>query len=134
MIGQRLRELREENGLIQKDIAKLLNITTSAYGYYEQEKNDIDTKTLIFLSDYYNVSTDYILGRTNISKPIEEFLKEKQIDEKLRDIIEEIDKSNQGKFNNKSVNSHTKKFLTKMLSDVCEVAGDLNDIKADALK
>ncbi|QNU65781.1 helix-turn-helix transcriptional regulator [Ruminiclostridium herbifermentans] len=61
----RLRELREEKKLLQKDIANLLNITASAYGYYEQGKREPDTHTVKSLADFYNVSTDYLLGRTN---------------------------------------------------------------------
>lgn len=65
MIGKRLRELREENHLLQKDIAKYLNITTSAYGYYEQGKRNPDIETIKNLADFFNVSTDYLLGRTD---------------------------------------------------------------------
>lgn len=61
----RLRELREEKKLLQKDIANFLNITTSAYGYYEQGKREPDTHTVNSLADFYNVSCDYLLGRTN---------------------------------------------------------------------
>lgn len=61
----RLRELREEKKLLQKDIANFLNITTSAYGYYEQGKREPDTHTVNSLADFYNVSSDYLLGRTN---------------------------------------------------------------------
>jgi len=50
MLGERLKKLREERGLLQKDIAKMLNISTSAYGYYEQNKRDPDTKTLQLLN------------------------------------------------------------------------------------
>ncbi len=61
----RLRELREERNLLQKDIANLLNITTSAYGYYEQGKREPDTHVVNSLADFYDVSSDYLLGRTN---------------------------------------------------------------------
>lgn len=61
----RLRELREERKLLQKDMANFLNITTSAYGYYEQGKREPDTHTVNSLADFYNVSSDYLLGRTN---------------------------------------------------------------------
>ena len=63
----RLRELREKKNLLQKDIAKLLNITTSAYGYYEQGKRDPDTQVINLLADFYGVSSDHILGRKNNS-------------------------------------------------------------------
>lgn len=72
MLGKRLKKLRKERGLLQKDIAQILNITTSAYGYYEQDKRDPDTKTLRILADFYNVSVDYLLGRTNIRNPYDD--------------------------------------------------------------
>ena len=53
---------------MQKDLAKYLNITTSAYGYYEQGKRNPDIEILRKLADYFDVSTDYLLGRTNYKK------------------------------------------------------------------
>lgn len=62
----RLKSLRQESGLLQKDIAEKLNITTSAYGYYEQGKRTPDSNTLDKLAGIFSVSTDYLLGRTDI--------------------------------------------------------------------
>ena len=62
LLQDRLKELRLENNLLQKDIAKKLNLTTSAYGYYEQGKRVPDSETIKILSDFYNVSSDYLLG------------------------------------------------------------------------
>ncbi|PYG88696.1 transcriptional regulator with XRE-family HTH domain [Ruminiclostridium sufflavum DSM 19573] len=64
-LSVRLRKLREEKNLLQKDIANILNITTSAYGYYEQGKREPDSHVINFLADYYEVSSDYLFGRTN---------------------------------------------------------------------
>ncbi|QUH31357.1 helix-turn-helix transcriptional regulator [Vallitalea guaymasensis] len=131
---KRLRQLREDRGLKQKDIAKLLNITTSAYGYYEQGKRNLDMNTLKTLSDYYNVSTDYMLGRTDIPVPIETFLQDKQVDEKLNDLIEEISNSKNLKFNNKQMNTQTRNFLIKMITNTCDIAGEINSIVSDNSK
>lgn len=68
-LGERLKQLRLEKNLIQKEIAQLLNISTSAYGYYEQSKRDPDTKTLIILAEFFDVSVDYLLGLTDIKFP-----------------------------------------------------------------
>lgn len=64
----RLRDLREDNDLLQKDIAKILNISQTGYSKYETETNDIPTAILIKLALYYETSTDYILGLTNDKK------------------------------------------------------------------
>jgi transcriptional regulator with XRE-family HTH domain len=60
--GEILKTLREQKALTQKDMAKILGITASAYGYYEQNKRQPDFNTLKFLAEYFNVSLDYLLG------------------------------------------------------------------------
>lgn len=69
MIYRRIRELREDRDLRQCDIAKYLNISQVAYSHYELGKRDIPTEVLLALADYYQTSTDYLLGRTDISTP-----------------------------------------------------------------
>ena len=66
---QRLRDLREDNGKKQSEIASLLNCTQQAYSTYERGERDIPSKVLIKLADYYNTSVDYLLGRTNNPAP-----------------------------------------------------------------
>ncbi|MGN1298139.1 MAG: helix-turn-helix domain-containing protein [Clostridia bacterium] len=61
----RLKFLREERGLYQSDIAKILGISTSAVGFYENEKRDMSPEVIIKLADYFDVTTDYLLGKTN---------------------------------------------------------------------
>lgn len=67
----RLKLLREEKGLNQADIGKILGITSQAYGLYENEKRAISNDTLIILSKFYNCSVDYILGISNERETIE---------------------------------------------------------------
>lgn len=61
----RLRDLREDKDLLQKDIAKFLGMSQTGYSKYEVGTNDIPTEILIKLSLFYEVSVDYILGLTN---------------------------------------------------------------------
>lgn len=65
----RIRALREDKDLHQKDIAEYLNCTQVAYSRYELGKRDIPTDVLIALADYHNTSTDYLLGRTDNPRP-----------------------------------------------------------------
>ncbi len=58
----RLKELREENGVSQKQIAEYLNIRQNTYSQYETGKRQLPIDVLINLSQFYHVSTDYILG------------------------------------------------------------------------
>jgi len=65
----RLRELREDKDLTQKQIAEHLNMSQTGYSQYEIGKNDIPTRILIQLSLFYDVSVDYMLNLTNETKP-----------------------------------------------------------------
>ena len=69
MYYQRLKDLREDHDLVQKEIAAVLGIDQRVYSNYETGKREIPTRLLVMLADYYNTSTDYILGRTNIIQP-----------------------------------------------------------------
>ena len=62
---RRLRELREDNELVQKEIANFLGIDQRVYSNYEIGKREIPTHFVIRLADFYETSTDYILGRTD---------------------------------------------------------------------
>ncbi len=61
----RIKDLREDNDLTQNQIAKILMCDQSLYSKYERGERDIPLKLLIILSEYYNVSLDYLVGRTN---------------------------------------------------------------------
>ncbi len=61
---KRIRDLREDNDLTQKQMAEMLNCSQQVYSNYELGQRDIPTVILIKIADIYKVSTDYILGRT----------------------------------------------------------------------
>ncbi|MFJ7663926.1 helix-turn-helix domain-containing protein [Lysinibacillus sp. NPDC097162] len=65
MLGVRLKYLRKSNNKTQQDIADILGITRPAYTAYEQGKRNPDYEILEKIADYYNVSIDYLLGRTD---------------------------------------------------------------------
>ncbi len=69
MFFQRLRDLREDNDMSQQQVSEILKIKQTVYSRYERGFQTIPLEHLIKLADYYGVSTDYILGRTNITKP-----------------------------------------------------------------
>lgn len=68
MYFQRLKDLREDKDLKQVQIAELLGIQQTVYSRYERGFQNIPIEHLIFLADFYDVSTDYILGRTDNPK------------------------------------------------------------------
>jgi len=61
----RLRDLREDNDLKQRDLAAVLQCSQPCYARYELGVRDIPTAVLNTLADYYKTSTDYLLGRTD---------------------------------------------------------------------
>lgn len=65
----RLRDLREDSDVKQRDIAEHLHIKQNTYSQYENEQRQLPIEVLIALAKFYNVSTDYILGLTNIKAP-----------------------------------------------------------------
>ena len=65
----RLRDLREDRDLSQREVAKLLEMSQTGYSKYETGENDIPTSVLQRLADFYNVSVDYLLVRTNQKAP-----------------------------------------------------------------
>ena len=65
---ERIRELREDHDLTQRDIAKLLCTTQQVYSRYEHGINELPIRHLITLCKYYKVSSDYILGLNNTQK------------------------------------------------------------------
>ncbi|AOY76783.1 helix-turn-helix domain-containing protein [Clostridium formicaceticum] len=64
-----LKELRAARGLTQDDLSSDLNINRATYAHYETGRRQPDTDTLQLLADYFNVSVDYLLGRSDIRNP-----------------------------------------------------------------
>ena len=65
IMNNRIKDLREDHDLTQKELAKTLNCSQQVYSNYELGQRDIPTDILIKLSNFYNVSIDYILGISN---------------------------------------------------------------------
>lgn len=68
MYFQRLRDLREDSDMNQTQIAEILFTSQTVYSRYERGARTIPVEHLLILADFYGVSTDYILGRTNNKK------------------------------------------------------------------
>ena len=67
-IDSRIRELRKKRNLKQSDLANALCISTSAIGLYEQGRREPDIETIIKIANFFNVSTEYLLGLDNKSE------------------------------------------------------------------
>ena len=69
MYENRLRDLREDRDLKQRDIAELLKVHQTTYSDYELGRLNIPVAAIHTLADFYGVSVDYLLGRTNTKTP-----------------------------------------------------------------
>ena len=65
---RRIRNLREDKDMTQTEVAKMLTMSQTGYSKYETGENDIPTNILIKLADFYDVSVDYLLNRTDNPK------------------------------------------------------------------
>jgi len=65
----KLKEIREEKGLFQKEIATILNTTQQQYSLYEKQERTMPIEKYIILAKYYNTSIDYLTGLTNQTEP-----------------------------------------------------------------
>lgn len=68
MIFSNIRNLREDSDLTQENLANILHVKQTTYSKYELGKINIPIDVFIRLADFYDVSVDYLLGRTNVKK------------------------------------------------------------------
>lgn len=69
-IGAQIRNLLEQDGITQKQLAEFLNISTTTLNGYVQNRRQPDAKTVIRLASYFNTTTDYIYGITTLREPL----------------------------------------------------------------
>lgn len=101
MFAVRLKELRLEKKLTQKDLAEKLNMQNTAISKYELNERKPDTETLLKIAKYFNVSTDYLLGSSDMRNPyIDEMDDVNQLEqefEELKDKMKNISPSKRKK-------------------------------------
>lgn len=109
-----LKELRKSRKLLQKDLARYLQIAESTYSYWEQGKFEPDTETLKKLADYFDVSVDYLLGRAENKETAttENLFKIKKAPESLSEDEQELLKQYNG------LDSHSKAALLELAKNL----------------
>lgn len=65
IFAEKIRGIRENSDMSQTEIANMLKISQRAYSHYEQGDREISLDSLVKIANYFNVSIDYLLGRTN---------------------------------------------------------------------
>jgi len=69
VIGKRITELRNERGLTQQTVAEGIGVSRATYAHYEIDRREPDHKMLRKIANFFDVSTDYLLGLTDLPKP-----------------------------------------------------------------
>jgi len=108
IILNRLKQLRIERGLLQSDIAKIINKGERTVGFYETGERDMGTETLSILSNFFNVSIDYLLGKSDIRNPEE---------------LNNINFANSGGLNTKGLDEEDLKELQKQIDYIKKLKG-----------
>ncbi|MZQ75220.1 MAG: helix-turn-helix domain-containing protein [Peptoclostridium sp.] len=112
LFGDRLRRLRERRQIYQKDLAKILGVSAGAIGMYETNKRTPDFEILNKIADYFDVTVDYLLGRTD-DEEIKIYEKD-QIPDKFKDLgLEYIEIAKELELSDISV-EEMKKFIELM--------------------
>ncbi|HHV73076.1 MAG TPA: helix-turn-helix domain-containing protein [Thermoanaerobacterium sp.] len=123
MFGERLSQLRKEKGLTQEELAKALNMTRSSLSLYEIGKRDPDTDTLKKIADFFNVSTDYLLGQTDIRNQADEITDAVSDDPELAEFWSELKKREDLKL----LFKQTKKLSPKAIRQVMRIIKAIED-------
>lgn len=90
LFGDRLRYLREEKGVTQKELGNFINVSDRVVGYYESNNRFPKDENIIKkIADYFNVSIDYLLGRTNIRNTENTYITPKE-HEDIEEVVEEL--------------------------------------------
>ncbi|MCC0783608.1 helix-turn-helix transcriptional regulator [Clostridioides sp. ES-S-0108-01] len=71
MFGERLKELRVKFGLKQYELAEILNVSQSTIGMYENDQRTPPAESIVKLAEYFNVTTDYLLGHTKANYSVD---------------------------------------------------------------
>jgi transcriptional regulator with XRE-family HTH domain len=141
MIGERLKMLRKEKKLTMKQIGEIIGVSDAAWTKYEKNRAEPSVKSLINMANYFQVSLDFLLGRTNIREPQivdeaniqSEFLKEFEWSNigdpsDMYFLIENLSVSI-AKYNSQKVTESELKLLLKTISDVVLHFNTLTELK-----
>lgn len=88
--GELLAKLRKEKGILQKEVATYLNVTVATISNYEKGVHSPDYETLVKLADFFDVSTDYLLQRTNYRASINTLNKKLIVNYTASDLLNAI--------------------------------------------
>ncbi|QIB26281.1 helix-turn-helix domain-containing protein [Caloranaerobacter azorensis] len=89
-IGDIIKRLRKDNNLTQDELANKLNISRSTIGMIETNKREPSNELLVKIANFFNVSIDYLLGRTDIRNPEKELTLEDELTPEEKELLKKI--------------------------------------------
>lgn len=115
--NERIRQIRIKNKLTAKEFSKIFGISESTVSLYESGKRKPGIELIIKISKYFDVSTDFILGVTDLPKSLSQ---EFELDYKkyLEYVIFELDNNNIIYFGKEEINEHTRRILINSLLNI----------------
>ncbi len=120
MIGNKLRQLRHEKNLTQKELAQILGIPRGTYAHYELNKRTPDYGLLIDAAQFYEVSTDYLLDLTDIrsspNKIKEGYSIQKDIKKDIQNIIKKLESEQDLTFDGEPFSSEGIEWLIDVIN------------------
>ncbi|GAA0767160.1 helix-turn-helix transcriptional regulator [Clostridium subterminale] len=136
-LGIRLKELRKKHGLTQKALADILLIDNSSISKYENDKAIPENELLQRIADFFSVSVDYLLGRSDISSPKKSTLDDLDLNPKDKKDIEKIFNSTLESLENQEglmlsgnpINDEDWELLKSAIQNGIEYAKKMNKIK-----
>lgn len=132
-MGNRIKELRLENGISQEELSKAIGVTRQAISLFEKGKRDPKLETWVKLADYFNVSIEYLQGQTDEKSIYIEFYKvttNERYTEKMNKILNNLKKNMTEKEWKEFINLETKISVTYSLLDT----KTKNDLEQDLKK
>ncbi|AAY52819.1 gp33 [Listeria phage A500] len=106
MFGNRLKQLRKNTNKTQEDISKILGISRGAYSHIENGRNEPDMETIVKLANIFEVSTDYLLGKSNngLVDTIAAHIDADASEEDIKEILAYIDEKRKEHTHEKDIN------------------------------
>ncbi|EAF2068552.1 XRE family transcriptional regulator [Listeria monocytogenes] len=127
MFGNRLKQLRKNNNKTQEDISKILGISRGAYSHIENGRNEPDMETIVKLADIFEVSTDYLLGKSNngLVDIIAAHIDSNATEEDIKEILAYIEEKRKEHANENEIN------ITEIASKEDEEVNKFVDVNED---
>ncbi|CAB1242374.1 Transcriptional regulator [Clostridiaceae bacterium BL-3] len=136
MFGEKLKKLRTDKNMTQQELAKILKISSSTIGMYEQNRRSPDIETLKKIAQHFNVSVDYLLDNTDtreseieINIPKEYTDKYKVTSRDKKQYLEHMKKANEAFFMNDEFDEEDKKEILDTMSEIFWKAKAMNKRK-----